>query len=316
MKILKAFLIINVILLTGCENNDITNELSDGFSIVLNNKVVISHDDFDYYDYSSHLIYFEDSNSFSINFKEVGEFTVFSDGVKIYSGQILPEHISTPIPSTPMPSTPTLRPNTYEYDNYILPINSISVVGYSGELAADPRRDERIVTALKKYNQFHAGLICEIETIQFLSTKVVLELTLRNNDSFDYYYLDPEKMGVSLFHHFMIGLYINELGSSGRDGGYGGYGVNNPTGYIHNIEIESPPYRNFWKKEWLSSIKSNETKSIIINYDNFPEVPAGDYLAIFKFSGLNIQLKKEDINQDNGKIWLGEQHLFKKITID
>src|SRR5690606_34325636 len=88
----------------------------------------------------------------------------------------------------------------------------IRITDTLGNYLPDPREDERIVKALKKYNQFHAGLSCEIKSVHYSSSNYVkVELLLKNNDSFNYYYLDPEKTGIKLFHYFTNGLYISEL---------------------------------------------------------------------------------------------------------
>ena len=68
MKKTLTFLIILTIALLSCENNelDFAEELKDGFCIVANNKVVLDHNDFDYYDY----FYFTTIKS-SLNYPQI-----------------------------------------------------------------------------------------------------------------------------------------------------------------------------------------------------------------------------------------------------
>ena len=37
---------------------------------------------------------------------------------------------------------------------------------------------------------------------------MIMTCELYNPDTLDYYYLDPDKMGIGLFHYFTNGLYL------------------------------------------------------------------------------------------------------------
>lgn len=294
MRTINSFLLFIVFLTISCEKNKIDS--LDGFSIVSNNKVVISHNDFEYYDYSTHLIYMKNHKSFANDIEEIGGFTVYADGVEIYSGQTLPGFSSF------LPFGPVIRTQPSFYGDYIIPIGFIQIIDSLGNSVSDPREDIRIIEALKKYNQFHSGLSCEINSVQYSSpNNVVIELQLNNNDSFDYYYLNPDKMGVNLFHYFTNGLFLRDF-------------FNKKT-FTHKIEAIHPEPWDTWKIEWLSVIKSNETKIITLTYDSFENVTPGEYKATFSFPGLS-HVNKEDIQQNNGKIWLGELDVNKDITIE
>lgn len=304
MKVSKTYLYVILFLLTGCGKDDFKEELNDGFSIVLNDKFVINHDDIDYYDFSSHLIYLKGKNPVVESLYKNGEFAIYADREKIYSGQI---YFPDALP-TESYSNVHLHPNRDGYGDYILTLIGPAPINDLGEIQVDPREDIRIVNALKKYDQFRAGLTCDIESIQIESSKLSLELTLSNNDSFNYYYLDPEKMGVGLFHHFATGLYIYDPLS--LNGGRYEKSYN-----LNNNFLEYPQGRDYWDKEWFSLINKNESKSIVITYEDFA-VPEGNYLTIFSFPGLNIRLAKEELVLDDGIIWQGEIDLMNKITIE
>lgn len=309
MRTLKIMLLLIIVHLTGCEKDDIYDKLDDGFNIVLNDEIIISHDDFDYYDYSTHFLYFNSDNPFVEYFKDIGDFAVFADGIKIYGGKIVPENKSDFIYMGP-----TIRLDS-NYGDYILRIIPAPAVPSNGKHIEDPRKDIRIVNSLMKYGQFHPGLICEIESVQADSNMVILKLSLKNDDSFNYYYLDPEKMGVNLFHNYAWALFIQDTLVENSDTGYG-YIPYGPHDYYADIEIESPYYWNYWNIDWMSLIKSGETKTLTIKYDKFTKMPPGVYFAFFGFSGLNIQLSKEETELDEGIIWQGTLGVFKKILIE
>lgn len=299
MKTTITVLFVIAVFLIGCDKNeiDLDQKLTDGFCIVSNDKVVLNHNDFEYYDYSTHLIYLKDNKSFIDDIENIGEFKVFADREEIYGGQTLPGYSSF------LPSVPVIGTHPSFYGDNIVSIEFIIYLDTLGNFLPDPREDVRIVDALKKYNQFHAGLNCEIKSIKYLSSNnVKLELLLKNNDSFNYYYLDPKKTGIGLFHYFTNGLVIRDF--------------NTHKTYTHKIETVSANPWNTWEKSWLSIIKGNESKIITITYDNFEEVPNGQYKATFEFPGLSFQVDKKDINQDNGQIWLGKLNIRKEIMIE
>lgn len=298
MKTRNAMLLFAAILMVGCEKNepDYYRGLTDGFCIVADDKVILNHNNIEYYDYSTHLIYLKDNLSFEEDIESIRDFKVFANKEQIYTGQTFPGYSSF------LPSGPVIRTQPSGFGDYIIPLSFIKIIDKDGNIIPDPREDERIVTALKKYNQFHAGLSCEIKSVQYLSSNnVKVVLSLKNNDSFNYYYLNPDKMGVNLFHYFTNGLLIRDLNS------------NKP--YTHKIESVQPVPWNSWKRDWLSIINGNESKTITITYDNFEGVKPGQYKAIFQYPGLH-QVDKKDVQQYNGQLWLGELNMIKDLTIE
>ena len=296
---MKNYILIALLLVLtiSCEKEElnIKGNLTDGFCIVLNDEVILNHNDFEYYDYSSHLIYLKNNSSFDYSEEESGGFQVYANKKEIYSGQVYPSYSST------FPSGPIIHTHPPLYDDNIVSIGFILYLDSLGNFLPDPREDERIVDALKKYDQFRAGLSCEIKSVQYESS-VRVELLLKNNDAFNYYYIDPEKTGMGLFHYFTNGLIIRNFTTH--------------ESYTHKIETVSPNPWNTWEKNWLSVINGNESKVITIVYDNFEEVPNGQFKAYFAFPGLHFQVDRNDISQDNGQIWLGELNMSKEITIE
>lgn len=295
MRIIITLLVLVSFLTISCERNGTV--LSEGFCIKFDNGVVLGHNDIEYYDYSTHLIYLRNNNSFLEEINRVDTFTVYADGIEIYSGQTLPGYCSF------LPSGPVIRTQPSFYGDYIISIEFIQIIDSLGNANPDPREDARIIEALQKYKQYHSGLSCEINSVQYSAqNNVTIELELRNKDIFSYYYLDPDKMGVNLFHYFTNGLYIIDFASR--------------ESFTHKIEIIHPEPWNTWEKDWLSLIKSNESKIITIRYDGFEIVSTGQYKATFTLPGLGCQINKEDIQQDNGRIWLGKLDISKNVMIE
>jgi len=63
MKTFVSFLAIIFVFIVGCEQDDFP-ESGDGISITIENKVILTAKDIDYYDLSTHFIYLKGTNSF------------------------------------------------------------------------------------------------------------------------------------------------------------------------------------------------------------------------------------------------------------
>jgi hypothetical protein len=298
MRTFLPFIALFLVLMFGCDQEqDLFPRKGDGLSMMINDKVVLTAKDIDYYDLSTHFFYLKGTSSF-LNDKLVRDsFQIYANGKKIYSGVFHAWYMSS------IPTGPAIFLPGSIYENYVLPITLFSHFDQNGKKVpvADPRTDPRIINALKSWGQFHEGLKCEIRSVQFApGGKVSLELELINNDSFNYYYLDPEKMGLGLFHYFTNGLSF--------------WSPTLQKSFENHIQHIQPEPWDSWNIKWLSVIDSHEKKTISIHYTNFDPIPAGQYLLYFRFPGLS-HVEKEDLVQRNGRIWLGELDLSREFQV-
>jgi hypothetical protein len=294
MKAIPAFLVFASILFASCKREEFT-PTGDGISITFGDKVTLTSKDIDFYSFSSHLIYLKGDNSFMKEGLYRDSFQVFANAEKIYSG-----YINSWI-SSYMPSGPVIYAPATFYPNYVVPIGFNGITDASGKSNVDPRGDVRIVRALKDVGQFQEGLKCEFRSLQFnAKNKLVLQLALINDDSINYLYLDPMKMGMGLFHYFTNGLSLWDATSF--------------KSYSNHVQYIQPDPYNSWEKDWLSVIEKHSEKTIVITYDNFDEVPSGKYRLTFSFPGLT-HVEKADLFQQNGRIWLGDLHLSQDFQI-
>jgi hypothetical protein len=255
------------------------------------NLIILEQNEIDYYDFSAHLIYLKDEHSL-IKSISGALIDIYVDSTLIYPLVLYPMITSSYSPyGANILSWPSLYPDNVVFIDY---------ADFSG--LTDKRNDDRIIDVLKKYGRFHEGLSCDIQSIQVTTdNKVKLDLTLSNNDTFDYYYLDPVKMGLKLFHYFTDGLILTD---------------NQENKYMQRIGSIPPVPWNSWNMGWLSLIKMGGKIDISILYDQFDTIPPGQYQASFQFPGLTYQIKKSDIQQEEGRIWLGEMTITKDITIE
>jgi len=145
------------------EENDI-NHITDGFCIEFGDSIIINHEEIDYYDFSTHIIYLKEPHKFlqdNYNWEVASlSFSVYAHREKIYTGSLISPWTCS-LPSGPYMDFP------FGYPGYFIKINNISEkYYYQDNSKPDQREDEKIVNVLKAYNQFHAGLSCSIDEIE------------------------------------------------------------------------------------------------------------------------------------------------------
>ncbi|MCU0458112.1 MAG: hypothetical protein MUE37_03355, partial [Bacteroidales bacterium] len=122
-----------------------------------------------------------------------------------------------------------------------------------------------------------------------------------NHDESDLYVFDYSKMGTSLFHYYTNGLIL--------------VNKDQPEFIYCIIDAQGPVPIDTWKMEWLTLLKSGESIRLNIDYTIENQLKKGNYIAYFTFPGFDFQISKDDLNQAEGRIWLGKVTGSKKITI-
>ena len=300
-----APLFLLLFLVAGCETEkdpvdeplDPSLQLTDGFCLLSRSRVVLNHYDIEYYDYGAHLIYLKDPDAFEEKFKEPGAASVYADSTRIYDLSFV-SMVSSYIPQGPVIWFPFIF-----YPDYIVDIDLGWGYDQMAEGVVDSREDPRIVEALKKYGQFRYGLQGEIASVRYSSPdNVVLELELRNEDSLNYYYWDPEKFGMGLYHYVTNGLTLWDA-----DAGQA---------YTHQIEHIRPDPFDWLDLEWMSLLESDSSVRLTIAYDHFDTIPPGTYTAIFNFPAPQFNVDREDLEEQNGRIWLGVLQLYDEVVVE
>lgn len=271
-------------------------ELTDGYCLVYRGKVLLNHHQIEYYDYGAHLIYLKSGVVLSTMMEEADGMSVYAGGEEIYTVTARPGD------SPNKPIGPIIWTDPIFYGANIFAITWLPDTEERME-ALDPREDSRIVDALLKYKQYRHGLQCEFLSISYESAQEVeVKLTLHNADPVNYYYLDPARMGVDLFHFYTEGLLVWYKW------------LRKTFGPI--LDDDSPDPWDSWDPEWLSLLESGETDTLTILYDRFEVVPSGTHPALFFYPGLSYQVDWEDREQSNGRIWLGELYLRGEIVVE
>jgi len=270
-----------ILTLTSCEKLD--NEVF--FKIGSGQEYKFS--DIELYDTSTNILYFKRVHEY---FKDIYEntFTFLDNGQIIYQGSFVPGY-SSYIPNGPFIMSPPM------YGNFALKIENF-IPGKQ-----DIRKDPKMIDILNKHNLLHSGLAISSSSIEITETELTFKFTVINQDQSDLMIIDLDKTGPNLFHYFTNGLYIYDL-------------AHNEV-FSSTIQHQAPDPWNSWKIEWLSELKSGDSKEFTITYTINSPLNPGEYDTTFEFPGLAYQVTKDQLYQRNSRIWLGDIALNKRITI-
>lgn len=281
---MKKFLFFGIFIsmaISSCEKNDYDIFLKVGADFEFR------FSDIELYDTSTHIIYFKSEYDEFRNL-ENGSFSFLNNGDPIYTGSLWPVYSSLG-PTTPFIITPPM------YGNYALRINSW------GSDKPDIRNDSRIIQLLNQNNLLHSGLAVSISSVEVTETQLIFKFAISNQDQSDLFIIDLDKTGPNLFHYFSNGLYICDL-------------ANNEV-FSSTIQHLVPDQWNSWEMDWLSELKSGNSKEFTINYPLNNPLAAGEYDARFEFPGFGRQVTKDQLYQGNIRVWLGDVTNKKRIII-
>lgn len=279
----KALLLglLSLLILPSCEKSD--NEVF----LKIGSGQEYKFSDIELYDTSTHILYFKREQEF-FNCTFENSFTFLNNGQAIYQGRFVPGY-SNYIPDGPFIMSPPM------YGNYAFKIENF-VPGNQ-----DIRDDPEMISILKQHELLHSGLSVSSGSVEITGNRLTFRFTVTNHDQSDLMIIDLNKTGPNLFHYFTNGLNIYDL-------------AHNEV-FSSNIEHQAPDPWNSFKIEWLSEIKSGDSRQFTLYYTVNNPINPGEYDTTFEFPGLAYQVTKDQLYQGNKRIWLGGVTLKKKITI-
>jgi hypothetical protein len=269
---------LTVLLYSSCEKSDELN-LKNEFKIGFNNGKTITEEDILFYDRSTHLIYLKKDLALNQN---MSDFMVSVAGDTIYQGIIYSCNLSS------MPPSPYFIVDCFQYGNNILEI------GYNGA-SNDLRNAPGIFNALENSHLLRNGLSCIIDDVEIQPfenyTKVICTVTIQNNDNFNYYILDPGKMGNLDFNYFTGGVTLQNM-------------TTNLT-YPLRWSVESATWSDVDLDD-LSLLKKGSKVTYQFQSSDYDKLEPGEYSARFRFCGIKHSTPNIDLNQNNGRVWVGQ----------
>lgn len=286
----KSLLTVSTIILSliSCERIN-----SDNYSdpiLKIGDNLVYSYNDFELYDSSAHILYFKSDQPEIADFNQ-SSFAFYTDTFKIYKGSFWPSVSSS------FPTGPYVSSFPFMYQNYALRIDYI----FFGQEKADPRNDNRLIWAFQNHALLHSGLSGEIKSIANNGSLLTFSFVITNKDETNLLILDPDKMGPNLFHYFTNAPVV--------------FNISRNEVYNVRIEHQTPSPHNSWNIDWLSQLRSGESRQFTFNYTIDSPLSPGEYKVSYRFPGLSHQVTRDQLYQNNKRIWLGDIQLTKRITI-
>ncbi len=249
----------------------------DRYYIKFSDGSLITESDIEFYDTSSHLLFLKEKINVS---DEAKGFDVMVGKEKIYHGVVFPSYMS----SLPMESV-------FIFD-VCLHLTIIHLDSYTG--LNDYRNDPRIINALLKSNKLHYGLNCKVYSVEVNDlgdhSGANCTITIKNNDNFSYYIIDPEKMGNLDFNYYTGGLFFNNMETK--------------VSSFLRWSSSNPDYNNLTMDDF-SILQGGQEVKYSFYSDDYYKMEAGIYSASFRFCGFRDYFEDSDLIKPAGRIWVG-----------
>lgn len=264
-------------------------------SLVLNNEPWLTHNDIEFYDFSSHCIYLKKDKSYFFEnyggkfyqFRPVlisRPFVIVAGNERCYVGAL----------HSGLLSMGPAGPYMDELDVGYFPAD-VMHISRAWSDNEDIRSNPKVEEILIKQDLFHAGLEIELTSFQLVdnsdTSTVEYSIKIKNNDQDNLFVIDPAKMGSELFHYYTNGPDL--------------WDYSKPL-YLYSQfkEVDSPEPYDSWKFEWFTLIKSNQTMERTIRLKGYPYIPNGNYVGYINFSNPK-NIAKDNRYVADGRIWIG-----------
>lgn len=280
MKILLLFGFVICIITNSCDTDpndlELTIEFSDG--------ILLTENDIEFYDSSTNTYYLK---SDLLSETPITDFKVNVNNDSILGGAFHSCALSS------MPPTP------YYISDCFFSGRDILTIDYYGN-DENLLNDSKIINSLKENNLFRKGLSCQIDSIIVIEsenqTDVISTITLSNHDDISYYIPDLNKMGEQYYTDYTGGLYFSNIN----------------TGLSSFIkDSNSNRQRDDIKIGDLAILKPNSSVTYTYKSRNYYAIPKGEYKVRVRFMGIIYTANDFELNQDNGRIWVGEIYGYK-----
>ncbi|MGE5419096.1 MAG: hypothetical protein ACM3UT_02875 [Chloroflexota bacterium] len=294
----NAFIfLVSMILLISCENgqdkpgdgNPVSDTNSAATILRIGDNISFDYGEILLYDSSSHVLIFNNIHPEFEKLKDV-PFEMCSNGDAVYQGHFWPAYLSS------LPDGPYIMNNPLALQNFALKIDFMSLNN-----KPDPRNDLRFINTLKDHNLLQAGLSVRIRKIESTGSLLSFNFTVTNMDKNELLILDPDEMGINLFHYFTNGLVIRNLSS----------------GIVTNATVtpKTPVPLNGFQSAWLANLSPGATRSYTFLYSLKTPLNPGEYMVTFLYPGLTSQVDILNLFQKGTRIWLGDATTSAKLTV-
>lgn len=280
----------------SCSSDDETE-----IRLEISDKYILTEMDFEFYDSSTCILFLKENIGLTQGF--IGDdywrdFSIYVDYDFIFEGIFYP-------PLAARPSHSPIYIAQYSNDTIDTELLHFMFIQYP-QNSIDERNNSRLINSYEKNNLLKNGISCTVENIELSSidsTILNIELLIINND--DYPYLIPDLSKFSTKQFFLI---------SG-----GGFEINNrSTG--EGIRPDLGDYRvdtSIMSLDNLVILNGLDKKTFSIAYEYKSAIKEGLYSCVLRFNNIDYCLTFSNLNfnQDNGRVWIGEDYSITEFEI-
>ncbi|MBN1925772.1 MAG: hypothetical protein JW798_08050 [Prolixibacteraceae bacterium] len=298
------FLPIVFLLLISCDDSILKPEIenTEGLNIQIGNSILFTEDDIEYYDHSAHYFYFKKPiNDWITNF-DYSKFWITNNLNVIYEGIFITTFSCSCVSDSFL---------VYEYPylpGFVLHFGNLVDYEKTNSIYQEYRENKVFLDNLKELGLYYNGLECTLHSLEITGkNELTASYTISNNDPWNYYFLDPEKVPIDYYynHYRYIKLRNTEA---------------------INYFWTEPYYDGMWHRSeewdisWLTLIESGGSKTYTTKYKVFEKMDPlkpGLYRIHMKIPGLTYMFTSpEERLLENGRIWLGEIELVQLMEVE
>jgi hypothetical protein len=291
MKTNNIFLLFGFLILmisNSCDSDHIGDLNDSDLTIEFSDGTLLTKNEINFYDSSTNTYFLKSE------LKSDSPWTSFKVKVNndsIFGGVFHSCELSSP------PPTP------YYISNCFFSGRDILTIDYYGN-EDNTLNDSRIINSLKESNKLRHGLSFQIDSIKVIAsdnqTDVVSTVTIKNNDNIAYYIPDLNKMGEKYYTDYTGGLSFSKIN-------------NGLSSFIK--DSNSDRQRDDIKIDDLTKLKANSELTYTYKSRNYHAIPAGEYRVRARFMGIVYTASDFELNQDDGRIWVGQIETYKEGVI-
>ena len=292
IKFKSIFQIILILSIISCEKDTKTENI--GFRIEFSDGSCIRETDISHYDSSTCVLFLNQNLIMTVGVGEpptsCTQFSVYVDDEEIYDGGLYPDFSFNSKPLTPI----YISSKTYPIiESRVLPIYGFR----------DVLNDSRIIKRFKTSRLLSNGIYCTIDSLKIVNdTTMQITLTIQNQNDFNQYVPDPDKMGITIFNAFgtviLYDIETNEHNSTKTD-------------FWVTSEL------NFSMSD-LSLVKKMDKITYKYVSPVYKPIKKGLYNCGFMIDNNRHFLPFPiPINREDGKVWVGYHYTpFKRMMVE
>ncbi len=283
---LFGFLILMI--LSSCDSDPIAVLNESDLIIEFSDGTILTENEIAFYDSST--------NTYFLKSELNSDFPLTSFKIKVNNDSILGGVFHSCALSSP-PPTPY-----YISDCFFSGRDILTIAYYGNE--DNLLNDSCIINSLKESRKLRHGLSFQIDSIRVIAsdsqTDVVSTVTIKNHDNTAYYIPDINKMGERYYTDYTGGLSFSNIN----------------TGLSSFIkDSNSDRQRDDIKIDDLTKLKANSELTYTYKSRNYHSIPAGEYRVRASFMGIVYTASDFELNQDDGRIWVGQIETYKEGVI-